>query len=218
MKKLFVLLFLLFSNQIFGAVTYATAITTTGESSSFTVGQSVTGSNKLMLVCVSLISNNGQYVNSMTYDGNAMTFLAGVQLEQKIRTEVWYYIAPANGNKDVVVSLSGTAKTAVNTVLLTGVNQITPFYYSSSHTGKYTNILNIILNQETGNSIFLIATTDSNTTLSIAGPAVKWNYTYDNLNMKALSANSVSSTATTIPPSFSQRPDWATIILSIKVP
>jgi hypothetical protein len=98
--------------------------------SGFTISHTTSGSNRLMLVGVSMTKETGGVpsVTTLTYNGVSLT-LVGTQStsDNKGRIEIWQLIAPATGTHDVVGNLSGAPDGAtIGVMTFTGVNQSTP--------------------------------------------------------------------------------------------
>jgi hypothetical protein len=98
--------------------------------SGFTISHTTSGSNRLMLVGVSMTKETGGVpsVTTLTYNGVSLT-LVGTQStsDNKGRIEIWQLIAPAIGTHDVVGNLSGAPDGAtIGVMTFTGVNQSTP--------------------------------------------------------------------------------------------
>ena len=115
--------------------------------SSVTVSHTVSGSNRLLLVGVSLGCWTGyttRTVTSATWNGTALSLVGAVNhvtSPVRSRTEIWKLVAPATGTYDVVVNLSGSLdstyyQAVVSVMSFTGVDQTTPLgtYASTSGT------------------------------------------------------------------------------------
>ena len=106
---------------------------------SVTISHTASGSNRLMLVGVSMTKETGGVpsVSTITYNGAPLT-LVGSQAtsDNKGRIEIWRLIAPATGTHDVVGTLSGAPDGAtVGVITFTGVNQSTPLGSFASAVG-----------------------------------------------------------------------------------
>ena len=103
--------------------------------SSLTVAHTVSGVDRLLLVSVNL--NESATVSSVTCNGLALTRrLSVVHTSTQPKVELWYRVAPPEGAVSVVVTLQGASSNmAANVVSLTGVNQSSPFYGSTSDKG-----------------------------------------------------------------------------------
>jgi len=128
--------------------TVAAAATTTGTAlgpfSSMSVAHTTgTGANRLMMVAVNYEDDDvaGLTVNSVTYNGLALT-RAGIRLSaQEACSELWYLLNPPSGTFNVVVNASSVQAADamhVGVTTFTGVNQSTPFGTVVTNTGTGT--------------------------------------------------------------------------------
>ena len=120
--------------------------------SSVTVSHTVSGSNRLLLVGITLGSNTQQtrQATSVTWNGAALTLVGAVNhvtAPSRSRTEIWRLVAPTAGAYDVVVNLNGSLdstgyQAVVSVMSFTGVDQTTPLgtYASSSGTAATQSV------------------------------------------------------------------------------
>jgi uncharacterized repeat protein (TIGR01451 family) len=127
--KLAVMSFLLF----LAAPTYAqiafdsssSANTGTGTAASLTWSHAVgaSGTNRILIVGVSIRNNSSQTVSSVSYGGAGLTLIGQTTNGTNARVEIWRLIAPATGTNNVVVTLSGAARFVGGASSFTGVSQ-----------------------------------------------------------------------------------------------
>lgn len=104
----------------------------TTSDSSLTFSHTSSGSNRLMLVGVSINNDNLETVSSVTYNGMTAQSLGSVDHQgsrgDDARVEIWGLVEPAQGSHDVVVTFSASLRryAVVGVVTFTGVNQIDP--------------------------------------------------------------------------------------------
>ena len=100
----------------------------TTEGLSVTIPHTTSGTNRLMLVGVSMAPKSGYTVSSITYNGDNLSVVGTRQESDKARIEIWSLIAPDIGAHDVVVTLSSSDHegAAVGVMTFTGVDQSTP--------------------------------------------------------------------------------------------
>ena len=94
-----------------------------------TISHTTSGSNRLMLVGVSIShASAAPPVSTVTYNGVSLILVdAQATSDGFARVEIWKLVAPDLGTHDVVVTLSGTPGGATAGVMtFTGVNQSTP--------------------------------------------------------------------------------------------
>jgi hypothetical protein len=95
----------------------------------------------LLVVGVAWVGGGTAYtVSGVAYNSVALTKLGGVT-NGNDRTDIWYLKAPATGNNDVVVTMSGTGITFVSIIATSyyGVDQTTPLGAMQSSTGTDSN-------------------------------------------------------------------------------
>lgn len=106
---------------------------------SFTWSHTVSGSNRVLVVGVSVRNPQNQTVSTVTYAGIPLTFVGARSNETSARVEIWQLVAPAVGTANVVVNLSAPAKIVGGAISLTGVDQTTPIAGSAFTAGSSTN-------------------------------------------------------------------------------
>lgn len=85
------------------------------------------GSNRYLIVGVSLLSVAGSTVTGITYNTVAMTFLGAISSGAgAVRSELWGLIAPATGSNSIAVTLSASIVSASCAISFTGVHQTSP--------------------------------------------------------------------------------------------
>ncbi|MFQ5858700.1 MAG: hypothetical protein ACE5LU_24120 [Anaerolineae bacterium] len=106
---------------------------------SFTWSHTVSGSNRMLVVGVSIRNQQNETVSGVTYAGTPLTFVGTRSNETSARIEIWQLVAPAVGTDNVVVTLSAPAKIIGGAISLTGVDQTTPIAASAFTAGSSTN-------------------------------------------------------------------------------
>lgn len=100
---------------------------------SHTVGA---GSNRILVVGVSIRNSAGQTVSSVTYAGVGLTFIGAQSNGTNSRIEMWRLLAPATGTNSIVVTMSAGAHFVGGAASFTGVDQTTPLGTFVSATGN----------------------------------------------------------------------------------
>lgn len=93
-------------------------------SSSYSWGHTCSGSNRFLIVGISLLSV-AQTVTGITYAGTALTFIGARNAATAVRTELWGLIAPATGSNNIAVTLSGSIASVGCAASYTNVDQTT---------------------------------------------------------------------------------------------
>lgn len=127
---LFVFSLILFpATQTYAAVTVdatsnvvTSTRTATSASWSHTVG---TGSNRMLVVGVSLVDTSTNNVTGITYGSVALTRIGTVSRTSssyRYITEIWYLLSPASGTDTITVNVANTASIVAGAVSFAGVN------------------------------------------------------------------------------------------------
>jgi hypothetical protein len=105
---------------------------------SLTIGHTTSGSNRLMLVGVSIHNYAGETVGGITYNGVPLTLVGSRANATDARVEIWRLIAPATGTHDVVITFSSelSSHARAGVVTFSGVNQTTPLGAFASAVGS----------------------------------------------------------------------------------
>lgn len=127
----------------YGLMAISVDATSTGTTvnSNVTISHTTSGTNRVMLVAVSIGRPVSTTVSSITYNGTALT-LVGVEENAAIaRVEIWRLIAPDIVTANVVITLSNSSHTGVTAGVMTftGVNQATPLGTFASAQGNNTS-------------------------------------------------------------------------------
>lgn len=91
-------------------------------SSSYTWNHTCTGSNRELIVSISVVGSSGISVSSITYNSVAMTRLSSSS-SGVVSVEMWGLTAPATGTNTISVTLSGACDSVGCACSFTGVNQ-----------------------------------------------------------------------------------------------
>jgi len=161
------------------ASTSAAALLTTA-TNSITLAHTSTGSNLVLVVGVSMniFAGNTATVRSVTYNSVSLT-KAGSHNDSasQRRTEMWYLIAPATGNKNVVVTVNVPAAATIGTVVgattFTGADQTSPIRIYASNDGN-TNAPHVDVASGINDMVLdTMATAGNRTVTSASGTQVR---------------------------------------------
>ena len=200
--------------------------TTTG-SSSLSLSHTVNaGSNRFMLVGVTL----GKYslgtlptVTGVTMNSGALTgtIVTSADSSSYVRTYIYQFINPPTGSNTILVSLSGTLSSnqleaVVGAVTYNNVDQTTPIRSYNSGTGASTNI-SVAVSSQSGDRVFgLGGTRLSGITFTTIGGTEHWNVSAN--NCRRTSGGSIASSSTSVTHSWTNTGGsyWAAVGASIK--
>jgi hypothetical protein len=106
---------------------------------SYSWSHTCTGSNRILLVGISMLSVAGSSVSSITYNGVALSLIrAKASVTGAVRVELWGLVAPATGSNTIEVTLSVALDSIGGAISLTGVNQTSP--YEGDNDSSATNV------------------------------------------------------------------------------
>ncbi|HEX9895911.1 MAG TPA: hypothetical protein VGA78_18410, partial [Gemmatimonadales bacterium] len=151
-----------------------------------TISHTTSGTNRLMLVGVTLNNQNSEIVSSVTYNGVGLTQVGSVASATDTRVEIWRLIAPATGTNNVVITFSANvingAKAGVAT--FTGVDQTTPLGTFASANGNSAGPATVDVTSATNELVFDTVGCEGDdlgtlcSSLSVgAGQTQRWNLT-----------------------------------------
>lgn len=120
----------------------SSANTGTGTANSLTWAHTVgaLGTNRILIVGVSIRNSSSQSVSSVTYNGAGLNLVGQTTNSTNARVEIWRLIAPATGTHNVVVTLSAAARFVGGAASFSGVSQTPALAFGSyfSATGNTT--------------------------------------------------------------------------------
>ena len=90
------------------------------------------GTNRLLLVGISLRRDNSQLVTSVTYGGVALSMIGAVDNDPQVRVELWYLPAPALGSNSLSINISNNGRFVAGVASFNGVDQTTPLELPAS--------------------------------------------------------------------------------------
>ena len=90
------------------------------------------GSNRIMIVGVSVKATGGEQVQSVSYGSQSLTRLRADTFSGSVRSEIWYSIGPDAGSGTVTVTLTASQKATGGSVTYSGVSQMAPLLADSA--------------------------------------------------------------------------------------
>jgi hypothetical protein len=107
-------------------------------SSGYTWSHTCTGTNLVLIVCVTSGSTTPQVVTGITYNSVALTQAVTAAIANA-RSDIWYLKNPSTGANTISVTLAGTAtRTGGAAVSFTGADQSNPIHKSNSDASSGT--------------------------------------------------------------------------------
>ena len=140
---------------------------------SHTVGAA--GTNRIMIVGVSLETTGTTQVNGVTYNGVGLTRIGFRELGL-IRAEMWQLLAPATGTHTVTVTTAASVRFAAGAESFTGVDQTTPHGTFQSASGNGVTSSLTVIGGSTGELVVDVLGRDDPSNASVAtGQTQRWN-------------------------------------------
>jgi len=194
--------------------------TTPSFASSDTVSHATSGTDRLMLVGISFGQDKGDSVDSVTYNGQSLSFVGAQDNSVTLgsRMEIWALVAPDIGTHDVVVNFSGTNHigATIGVMTFSGVDQTTALGSFASSEGD-SSAPSTNVTSATDELVFGVLALDHNADIDLvpgAGQTEHWDLWRD----KATGGGTTEAGAASVATSWSlplQR-KWAVGGVSIK--
>ena len=185
------------------------------DQASVTVSHTTLGTNRLMLVGISM-NPSGESVSSVTYNGVNLTHV-GTQEDGSAttRVEIWQLVAPDTGTHDVIVNFSnsGHKGAAVGVMTFNGVNQTTPTLSFAGDSGMSTSASTTVASA-TDDLVFGVVAVDKGTTVTPgAGQTEYWDIDINSIN----GAGTTEAGAAAVTTSWTNlNEDWSAAAVSIQ--
>lgn len=176
------------------------------------------GSNRLLVVGVTIKNRIGETVSGITYNGVPLTRIDAKINGTNVRIEMWQLVAPGTGTHDIVVTLSASAKVVGGATSWTGVNQTTPI-------GTFASASNIIgnptVNVSSATNEIVLDTlgVDGTATATVGGGQTQhWNLTTSGLlsDVRGAGSSETGATTTTMSWTLGSSQPWAIGAVPIK--
>ena len=192
--------------------------TATGTPSSQSVSHTVSSSglNTLLLVGISMWpSGLGDTVQSVTWNGTALTKITDAQYSQDIRTELYKKVSPAAGTYNVVVTFSRETFCTIGVISFTGVNTSDPHRTAVTATGYSTSATLSSMTSASGEMVLSVAGAYQTNFNSYSGDTEQWNKT-DATYIKGAGGTKAGAASVTVTHGLASSQGWAAIGISIK--
>ena len=176
------------------------------------------GSERFMLVGVSLWNEDLESVSSVTYGGVSLTRIGSVQNSNDSRVEIWKLLNPSSGSANVVVSFSSWVQkgAGAGAMTFTGVDQINPHDTFRSNTGE-SGQASISVSSASGDIVFVaVASEEQDDPLDIDAGTERWNVKVSgNGEFAGAGGTRNGSNSTTLRWDLDSSDDWAIAGVSI---
>ncbi|WP_415889899.1 DUF6701 domain-containing protein [Neptuniibacter sp. SY11_33] len=214
-------IFLLFFTQhLFAAISIDnTSSGNFSSASSLTISHTTgSGSERLMLVGVSLWNEDFESVTSVTYGGVALTRVGSTATGDDSRVEIWRLTNPNAGSANVVVTFNETVQKngGAGVMTFTGVDQINPVSSYQGNTGD-SDRASVSVSSSSGDLVFAVAAAEQqDDPFDIDRGTERWNYKANGNNKLAgAGATRDGQSSTSIRWDLEDSDDWAIAGVSI---
>ncbi len=174
---------------------------TTSGGSSITIPLDVSGTNRLMLVGVSLNPNWDEWVDSVTWKGTEDLTLDGrvIVNDNDARVEIWKLVAPTTGSGNVVVTFSAPLQleAVAGAMTFTGVDQSTPLGNFASVIGNDSTPATVDVDSAADELVFGVVACEYSTVTTDLSQDERWNISVSNTNGAGSTETSAGATVTT---------------------
>ena len=195
-----------------------TASTGSTTGTSITISHTTSGTDRLMLVGVSINDDDDETVSSVTYNGDGLTFVGAANESDDARTEIWRLVAPDTGTHNVVINFSANLdKAAVAGVMtFTGVDQTTPLGTFANNNDDDSGPAAVTVSSAVDELVFAVATAeDEVVSLTTQSPAAEhWNLGLS--NDIGAGATEAGAASVTVDWTFAGSDHWSAAGVSIK--
>lgn len=178
------------------------------------------GSDRLMLVGVSLLNEDLETVSSVTYNGTGLNFVGQVSQGNDSRVEIWAYLNPPVTTANVVVTFNEQVQLGaiVGIVTFTGVNQTSPYGAFQSNTGDSTTAT-ATASSASGDLVFgVMAAERQDSGPVVVGGTARWTLKSQNGNNRTAGAGATFSGAASVNLrwNMNETDDWAIGAISLR--
>ena len=166
------------TNAAISADTVSTGSTDGG--SSITISHTTSGSQRLMLVGVSINNDNLETVSSITYNGVGLSYVGAINNTRSgnddARVEIWRLTAPATGTHNVIVTFSATLlqEAMAGVMTFTGVDQSTPLGPFASNEND-PSPATVAVTSAVNEFVFGVVCTEYGAITTDSGQTERWN-------------------------------------------
>lgn len=147
------------------------------DTDNLTLSHTTSGTNRLMVVGVSINNDNFETVVSVTYNGVGLDFLGSVDNADDARVELWKLVNPDPGTHDVVIDFNAnlTWYAVAGVITLTGVDPDTPLGPIASRFAD-GNAPDVTIPSASGELALGVFSCETCTSVSIVSPGTeRWN-------------------------------------------
>ena len=176
------------------------------------------GSDRFMLVGISLWNADLETVTGVTYSGQNLTYVGARIQDNDSRVEIWKLVNPPVTTSDVRISFDGSVQNGAGAGVMTftGVDQSTPHEVFQSNSGE-SGQATLTVTSETNDLVFAVAAAEEqDSSMSISLGDQRWNYRPNGRGkLTGAGATLAGATSTNFRWNLGDSDDWATAGVSI---
>ncbi len=178
------------------------------------------GSDRLMLVGVSLLNEDLETVTSVTYNGTGLTFVGQVSQGNDSRVEIWALVNPPVTTANVVVTFNEQVQrgAVVGIITFTGVDQTTPYGVFQSNSGD-SNTASATVTSSVGDLVFgMMAAEQQDSGPVVVGGTEQWSRKSrpGNNRTAGAAATFVGAATVNLTWNMNETDDWAIGAISLR--
>jgi uncharacterized repeat protein (TIGR01451 family) len=133
------------------------------------------GSNRILIVGVSIVDTTTNYVAGVNYGGAALTRIGTISRGTLYLTEMWYLLSPNSGTNTITVNMSNGASITAGAASFAGVNLSSPLGSFVSANGNNNNPT-VDATTMAGDMVIDTITVNGSRTGAVGtGQTVRWN-------------------------------------------
>jgi prepilin-type N-terminal cleavage/methylation domain-containing protein len=137
----------------------------------------VSGSNRLMLVGVSINNDSNETVTSLTYNGTDLAKVDDITNSDDARVEIWSLVAPDTGEHNLVITFSAALEqeAVAGVVTFNGVDQTTPLGTFASAQADDSTPATVSIPSDLGELVFGVVSAEYDAVTASSGQTEYWN-------------------------------------------
>jgi MSHA biogenesis protein MshQ len=171
------------------------------------------GSDRLMMVGVSMLNQDLETVSTVTYNGVGLVFVGQISQSNDSRVELWSYLNPPAVSANVIVTFNEQVQlgAGIGVVTFTGVDQLSPYGAFQSNSGD-SNTASATVTSAAGDTVLgVMAAERQDNNPVVAGGSAQWTYKTQTGNNRTAGAGATFTGAGSVNLTWNlnEPDDWA---------
>ena len=173
------------------------------------------GLDTLLMVSITFTNPRLVALTSVTHNGRAMTRKVVSQMESKLRTEIWYLVAP-DASGDIEINFDTSTKCICVAQTIRGVKQDEPFYFDTTVAAKNVISLPITFQMIDGNMLYATGIIDGDQEANVeVWQTQMWNILFADVRSQGIASFPNMTGEATVSNTLSAPGDLSMAILGI---